>query len=177
MGKQLPVFLSVLVLVMASLPTLQGSRRILQVVPSPPPAPGPSAPSSSPSPSPGRSAPGSSPSPAPEPSAPSSSPSPAPEPSAPSSSPSPAPEPSAPSSPPSPELPPLDTPPPPPPPSSGSGGGGGGSSGMSGGQKAGTVIGVLAGAGLIGFATFVYMKRRSNIRRARFGELARRSEL
>ncbi|PWA61545.1 zinc finger MYM-type protein 1 [Artemisia annua] len=75
MGKQLPFFLVVLVLVMASLPTLEGSRRILQVVP---PAPGPSPPSSSPSLSPGPSVPSLSPSPAPGPSAPSSSPSQAP---------------------------------------------------------------------------------------------------
>ncbi|KAL7612116.1 hypothetical protein Lser_V15G08597 [Lactuca serriola] len=72
-----------------------------------------------------------------------------------------------------------------PPPSTGGGGGGGvptkdsggGSSGLSGGQKAGITLGVLAGAGLIGFATVVYMKRRSNIQRARFGASARRSQL
>ncbi|KAJ9540087.1 hypothetical protein OSB04_026593 [Centaurea solstitialis] len=78
-----------------------------------------------------------------------------------------------------------------PPPTSGGGSGGGGgggflpardggagsSKGLSGGQKAGIVFGVLAGAGLIGFATVVYMKRKSNIRRARLGVSARRSQL
>ncbi|CAH1438431.1 unnamed protein product [Lactuca virosa] len=88
-------------------------------------------------------------------------------------------------------FPPAPIPPPPvvPPPSTGGGGGGGGgggvptkdngggSSGLSGGQKAGITLGVLAGAGLMGFATVVYMKRRSNIQRARFGASARRSQL
>lgn len=54
---------------------------------------------------------------------------------------------------------------------------GDGSSGLSGGQMAGIVIGVLAGAGVIWFATMVYPKRRSNIQRARYVVLARRSEL
>ncbi|KVI09779.1 classical arabinogalactan protein 5-like [Cynara cardunculus var. scolymus] len=128
-----------LVLVLAPLPTLEGSRRTLQAM--------------SPVPSPfyhyRHSAPASSPAPVPQP-------------------------------------PPKLTPPP----SSGGGssGGGGGfvlpqnrgggsSKGLSGGQKAGIVFGVLAGAGLIGFATVVFMKRKSNIRRARFGVLARRSQL
>ena len=81
---------------------------------------------------------------------------------------------------PNPELPPPVVPAPAPP--TGGGGvlpkeNGGRSSGLSGGQKAGITIGVLAGAGLIGFAAVVYMKRRSNIRRARFGASARRSYL
>ncbi|KAL4576455.1 hypothetical protein LXL04_012549 [Taraxacum kok-saghyz] len=84
---------------------------------------------------------------------------------------------------PTPELPPPVVPAPPTGGGGGGGGGvppkenGGGSSGLSGGQKAGITIGVLAGAGLIGFAAVVYMKRRSNIRRARFGASARRSYL
>ncbi|KAL8247597.1 hypothetical protein R6Q59_008813 [Mikania micrantha] len=116
-----------LVLVVASLPALQGYRRTLQATA---PAPSPDMPT----------APGPAPVPVPFP----------------------------------PQL---------PPPSGGGGGivmpqdGGRGSSGLSGGQKAGIAIGVLAGAGLIGFATMVYMKRRSNIQRARFGVLARRSQL
>ncbi|KAL4576453.1 hypothetical protein LXL04_012547 [Taraxacum kok-saghyz] len=84
---------------------------------------------------------------------------------------------------PAPELPPPVVPAPPTGGGGGGGGGvlpnedGGGSSGLSGGQKAGITIGVLAGAGLIGFATVVYMKRRSNVRRARFGASARSSQL
>ncbi|KAK1421232.1 hypothetical protein QVD17_23416 [Tagetes erecta] len=93
----------------------------------------------------------------------------------------------APSSIPAPALPPTPPPTSPPPPATPpvtprlppptGGGGGGGSSGLSGGQKAGILVGVVVGAGLIGFATMVYMKRRSNVRRARFGILARRSQL
>nr|GLL34955.1 hypothetical protein F511_28714 [Ipomoea trifida] len=49
----------------------------------------------------------------------------------------------------------------------------GSSGGLSGGQKAGIVIGVFAaaGAGWVGWR--IYKKRRGNIRRARFGYQAR----
>ncbi|KAL5733482.1 hypothetical protein ACOSQ2_033174 [Xanthoceras sorbifolium] len=50
-------------------------------------------------------------------------------------------------------------------------------SAMSGGQKAGIAVGVLAGAAVIGLGGMVYKKRRSNIRRAHFGQAARRSFL
>jgi len=49
--------------------------------------------------------------------------------------------------------------------------------GLNGGQKAGIAIGVLAGTGLIVFGGLVYKKRRSNIRRARFGYAARNTIL
>ncbi|GFZ14775.1 uncharacterized protein LOC130764062 [Actinidia eriantha] len=52
-----------------------------------------------------------------------------------------------------------------------------GSKGMSGGQKAGIAIGVLAAAGVVGLGGMVYKKRRANIRRARFGSAARRTSL
>ncbi|KAI3748607.1 hypothetical protein L6452_11811 [Arctium lappa] len=133
----------VLVLVLAPLPTLEGSRRTLQAI------------SPAYSPSYHHLAPASSPAPGSQGNAP-----------------------------------PMPTPVPPhaPPPSSGGDSGGGGfspakdggggsSKGLSGGQKAGIVFGVLAGVGLIGFATVVFMKRKSNIQRARFGVLARRSQL
>ncbi|XP_052185035.1 vegetative cell wall protein gp1-like [Diospyros lotus] len=48
------------------------------------------------------------------------------------------------------------------------------SSGMKGGQKAGIVVGLIAGACLVGFGVVVYKKRQQNIRRAQFGEAARR---
>ncbi|KAL6290734.1 hypothetical protein ACE6H2_008244 [Prunus campanulata] len=76
---------------------------------------------------------------------------------------SPPPSPSPP--PPSPSPPPPS--PPPPPNKKGSSGG------LSGGQKAGIVFGVLIGAGLIGFGGFVYKKRKDNMRRGRFGAAAR----
>ncbi|VVA12251.1 PREDICTED: classical arabinogalactan [Prunus dulcis] len=60
-------------------------------------------------------------------------------------------------------------PPPPPPPTNKKGSSGG----LSGGQKAGIVFGVLIGAGLIGFGGFVYKKRKDNMRRGRFGAAAR----
>lgn len=63
--------------------------------------------------------------------------------------------------------PPPPSPPPPPPNKEGS------SRGLSGGQKAGIVFGVLIGAGLIGFGGFVYKKRKGNMRRRRFGAAAR----
>ncbi|MFS8012519.1 hypothetical protein Hanom_Chr14g01321861 [Helianthus anomalus] len=52
---------------------------------------------------------------------------------------------------------------------------GGGSSGPSRLQKARIVIGVLAGACVIGLSTMVYMNRRSNIQHERIGVLAARS--
>ncbi|KAJ8651133.1 hypothetical protein MRB53_004156 [Persea americana] len=55
--------------------------------------------------------------------------------------------------------------------------GGGSSGGLKSGQKAGIAIGVILGAGIIGFAGFVYKKRKANIRRARFGSAARRAQL
>ncbi|XP_048326724.1 uncharacterized protein LOC125421560 [Ziziphus jujuba] len=58
---------------------------------------------------------------------------------------------------------------PPPPPLKGSG--------LSGGQKAGIVIGVLLGTGLLVFGGLVYKKRRHNIRRSRFGYAARNTLL
>lgn len=134
-----PFSFLILGLVLALIPTLQGSRRILLAVT---PAPSPHL----------HFAPGSAPS-------------------------------EGPASVPIPSQPPEQPPPVVPPPSTGGGGvvpqrnSVGGSSGLSGGQKAGITIGVLAAAGLIGFATVVYMKRRSNIRRARFGASARRSQL
>lgn len=48
-----------------------------------------------------------------------------------------------------------------------------GSGGLNGGQKAGIVIGVMLGTGLMVFGALVYKKRRSNIRRRRFGYAAR----
>ncbi|XP_048232202.1 protein TRACHEARY ELEMENT DIFFERENTIATION-RELATED 7A-like [Ricinus communis] len=78
--------------------------------------------------------------------------------------------------------PPTWVPPPPPPPGSppptdGASQGKGSSSRLSGGQKAGITIGTLAGAGLLVFGGMIYKKRRSNIRRARFGSAARRPAL
>ncbi|GMY08756.1 protein TRACHEARY ELEMENT DIFFERENTIATION-RELATED 7A-like [Fagus crenata] len=68
--------------------------------------------------------------------------------------------------------PPYDTPnlPPPPTPATTKG-----SSGrLSGGQKAGIVIGVSAGTGVLLLGGLVYKKRRDNIRRSWFGTAARR---
>jgi hypothetical protein len=47
------------------------------------------------------------------------------------------------------------------------------SGGLNGRQKAGIAIGVLAGAGALLLGGLVYKKRRSNIRRSRFGRAAR----
>jgi len=44
--------------------------------------------------------------------------------------------------------------------------------GMSGGQKAGIVLGVLIGACVVGFAGFVYKKRQQNVRRSQYGYAA-----
>ncbi|XP_020539618.1 probable inactive serine/threonine-protein kinase slob2 [Jatropha curcas] len=86
------------------------------------------------------------------------------------------------SPPPSPKLsPPPPSPPPPgalvPPPSPSNAEPAQGKDGLSGGQKAGIVIGTLAGSGLLVFGGMIYKKRRSNIRRARFGSAARASFL
>ncbi|KAK2971653.1 hypothetical protein RJ640_010894 [Escallonia rubra] len=86
------------------------------------------------------------------------------------SSPPPPPPPLVPASPPPPPLVPA-SPPPPPNNSKGS------SKGMSGGQKAGIVFGVLAAAGVVGFGGMVYMKRRNNVQRSRYGYAARRTSL
>ncbi|KAG9141577.1 hypothetical protein Leryth_026538 [Lithospermum erythrorhizon] len=53
----------------------------------------------------------------------------------------------------------------------------GGSPGLNGGQKAGIVIGVFTAVGLGVFGGLVYKKRRSNIRRSRFGSAARDTHL
>ncbi|GAU20532.1 hypothetical protein TSUD_130900 [Trifolium subterraneum] len=53
----------------------------------------------------------------------------------------------------------------------------GGPSGLSGGQKAGIVIGTLLGAALLGFFGMVCWKRQSNIRRNRYSNAARNIEL
>lgn len=45
--------------------------------------------------------------------------------------------------------------------------------GISGGKKAGVVLGVLVGACVVGFAGFVYKKRQENIRRSQYGYAAR----
>ncbi|KAK1551689.1 hypothetical protein Q3G72_002915 [Acer saccharum] len=50
-------------------------------------------------------------------------------------------------------------------------------SGMNGGQKAGITMGIMAGAAVVGLGGMVYKKRRSNIRRAIFGQAAKRSIL
>lgn len=49
--------------------------------------------------------------------------------------------------------------------------------GVSGGQTAGIVIGVLAGVALIGFGALVFKKRQANIRRSRFGFAARKASI
>ncbi|GLT56773.1 hypothetical protein SLA2020_297920 [Shorea laevis] len=49
--------------------------------------------------------------------------------------------------------------------------------GMSGGKKAGIVIGVVAAACLVGIAGMVYKKRQQNIRRSQYGYSARREIL
>ncbi|CAL5202144.1 unnamed protein product [Lathyrus oleraceus] len=53
----------------------------------------------------------------------------------------------------------------------------GGPSGLSGGQKAGIVIGTLLGAALLGFFGLVCWKRQSNVRRNRYSNAARNIEL
>ncbi|CAK8565522.1 unnamed protein product [Lathyrus sativus] len=50
-------------------------------------------------------------------------------------------------------------------------------SGLSGGQKAGIVIGTLLGAALLGFFGLVCWKRQSNVRRNRYSNAARNIEL
>ncbi|XP_057473575.1 vegetative cell wall protein gp1-like [Actinidia eriantha] len=47
------------------------------------------------------------------------------------------------------------------------------SGGMKGGEKAGIVFGVIAGACLVGFGGMVYKKRQDNIRRSQYGYAAR----
>ncbi|GLU11790.1 hypothetical protein SLE2022_285120 [Rubroshorea leprosula] len=49
--------------------------------------------------------------------------------------------------------------------------------GMSGGKKAGIVVGVVAAACLVGMAGMVYKKRQENIRRSQYGYSARREIL
>ncbi|PIN17499.1 hypothetical protein CDL12_09845 [Handroanthus impetiginosus] len=51
------------------------------------------------------------------------------------------------------------------------------SGGMSGGQKAGVTVGVIAAACVVGFGALVYKKRQENIRRAQYGHAARREFL
>ena len=51
------------------------------------------------------------------------------------------------------------------------------SRGLNGGQKAGIAIGVMSAAGALFLGGLVYKKRRSNIRRAKFGVAARRPVL
>ena len=51
------------------------------------------------------------------------------------------------------------------------------SRGLNGGQKSGIVIGVMSAAGALFLGGLVYKKRRSNIRRAKFGVAARRPVL
>ncbi|KAJ7975073.1 WPP domain-associated protein [Quillaja saponaria] len=101
-----------------------------------------------------------------------------------SSPPAPSPPPESPPGPPPPESPPgpppSESPPgPPPPPFSAPPPPAGrkSSSGLSGGQKAGIVLGVLAGAALIGLSGSVYLKRQKNIRRRNYGFAARRAIL
>ncbi|KAF8397683.1 hypothetical protein HHK36_016604 [Tetracentron sinense] len=53
----------------------------------------------------------------------------------------------------------------------------GSSGGLRGGQKAGIALGVIFGAGLVGFGGIVYKKRRANIRRSRYGYATRRAFL
>ncbi|KAL4621439.1 hypothetical protein ACB092_06G227500 [Castanea dentata] len=87
----------------------------------------------------------------------------------PSSSPVHAPVPNpTPSSPPT-VVPPQSPPPPPSPTTRGSSS----CRGLNGGQKAGIAIGVMSAAGALFLGGLVYKKRRSNIRRAKFGVAAR----
>lgn len=51
------------------------------------------------------------------------------------------------------------------------------SDGMNGGQKAGVAVGVIAGACIVGAGALVYKKRQQNIRRAQYGNAARREIL
>ncbi|XP_058784245.1 alpha carbonic anhydrase 8-like [Vicia villosa] len=53
----------------------------------------------------------------------------------------------------------------------------GGPSGLSGGQKAGIVIGTLLGAALLGLFGLVCWKRQSNVRRNRYSNASRNIEL
>lgn len=62
---------------------------------------------------------------------------------------------------------------PPPPPPSRTTRGSSSSRGLNGGQKAGIAIGVMSAAGALFLGGLVYKKRRSNIRRAKFGVAAR----
>ena len=76
---------------------------------------------------------------------------------------------------------PLQSPPPPtniniPPPTT-QGSSSSSSRGLNGGQKAGIAIGVMSAAGALFLGGLVYKKRRSNIRRAKFGVAARRPVL
>ncbi|CAA7390437.1 unnamed protein product [Spirodela intermedia] len=54
---------------------------------------------------------------------------------------------------------------------------GGGGGGMSGGQKAGLVVGVMMAATLVGLGAFVYKKRQDNVRRSQYGHDVRREML
>ncbi|AES70196.1 vegetative cell wall protein gp1 [Medicago truncatula] len=113
------------------------------------------------------------PTPAPSP----NSPSPAPNLRPPSPTPAPVPPPNSP--PPAPVPSPISSPPPNPnaPEPEPTAAGQGGSSGLSGGQKAGIVIGTLLGAAILGFIGMVCWKRRVNIRRNRYSDAARNIEL
>lgn len=107
--------------------------------------------------------------PVPTPSPNSGSPAPTPAPILPPTSPTPAPV----QNPTYPLPPPSRNAPEPEPPAAGRGG----PSGLSGGQKAGIVIGTLLGAALLGFFGLVCWKRQSNIRRNRYSNAARNIEL
>jgi hypothetical protein len=49
--------------------------------------------------------------------------------------------------------------------------------GMSGGKKAGVVVGVFSAVAVVGLAAVVYRKRQANIRRSRYADYSARLEL
>ncbi|OAY45896.1 hypothetical protein MANES_07G101000v8 [Manihot esculenta] len=124
-------------------------------------------------------APGSAPAPTPDVPKPAPGSAPAPTPDVPKPAPHSAPAPSPNTTnvhPPPPPPPPVVLPPPPsdsPLPSFETGQEKGSSSKLSGGQKAGIVIGTLAGTGILAFGGCIYMKRRNNVNRARLASSAR----
>ena len=48
---------------------------------------------------------------------------------------------------------------------------------MSGGKKAGVVVGAFSAAAVVGLAAVVYRKRQANIRRSRYADYSARLEL